>query len=153
MDIHSIHERVSRDHVNAATASAYEEALSFAQRRATAMSNRVAAAHYPWTAQRLASRYRKSPQGVWSVDASFSVVCNLGECDHVKDIIIDPVLSLSACSGDPPAAPTGATRTWDGSSKAVATVVTYTCADTGAVTLAVCDAATKTWLPATIPAC
>lgn len=70
VQLHSIHERVSRDHVNAATASAYEEALSFAQRRATAMSNRVAAAHYPWTAQRLASRYRKSPQGVWSVDAS-----------------------------------------------------------------------------------
>ncbi len=56
---HSIHERVSRDLVVHNAPSAYEESFSFAQRRATAMSNRVAAAHCPWTAQRQPTRYRR----------------------------------------------------------------------------------------------
>jgi hypothetical protein len=63
---HSIHERVSRDHVAPdRRLSAYEESFSFAQRRATAMSNRVAAAHWPWTVQRPATRYHQNPDGHW----------------------------------------------------------------------------------------
>ena len=65
---HSIHERVSRDHVapNRRT-SPYEESLSFAQRRATAMSNRVAAAHWPWTVQRPATLYQQL-DGHWQAE-------------------------------------------------------------------------------------
>ena len=64
---HSIHERVSRNHVDAATASAYEESLSFALRRSTAMSNRMAAACFPWTYQRDSSRYIQQGQQRWCV--------------------------------------------------------------------------------------
>ena len=45
----------------------YEESLSFAQRRATAMSNRVAAAHWPWTVQRPATRYQQL-DGYWQAE-------------------------------------------------------------------------------------
>lgn len=62
---HSIHERVSRNHLDAATASAYEESLSFALRRSTVMSNRNAAALFPWTCQRDSSRYIQQKQKQW----------------------------------------------------------------------------------------
>ena len=65
---HSIHERVSRDDVapNRRT-SPYEESLSFAKRRATAMSNRVAAARWPWTVQRRATLYQQL-DGHWQAE-------------------------------------------------------------------------------------
>lgn len=62
---HSIHERVSRDHVVHDVPSAYEESFSFAHRRATAMSNRVAAAHSPWSPQRQPTRYRRCSDESW----------------------------------------------------------------------------------------
>ena len=62
---HSIHERVSRNHLEAARASAYEESLSFALRRSTAMSNRHAAALFPWTCQRDSSYYIQRGQKKW----------------------------------------------------------------------------------------
>ena len=53
----------------------------------------------------------------------------------------------------PPETPKGATSDWDGSSKKVETVITYTCDIAGPVTRAVCDAKSKTWIPSTIPSC
>merc|ERR1719376_758840 len=58
----------------------------------------------------------------------------------------------SACSGDPPSAPDGSTSDWDGSSNSAGTIVTYTCSDEE-TSMAVCDAATSSWLPSTIPDC
>ena len=58
-----------------------------------------------------------------------------------------------ACSDDPPAAPSGSTSDWDSSTKAVGTLVTYTCEDVGPVSRSVCDAETQAWLPAAIPEC
>lgn len=62
---HSIHERVSRSQVAGFKPSALEESISFAQRRATSMSNRVAAAYYPWTAHRARSAYQQDASGAW----------------------------------------------------------------------------------------
>mgnify|MGYP002022414020 FL=1 len=67
---HSIHERVSRDHIPHHKSSGYEESLSFAQRRATAMSNRVAAAHCPWTSQRQPTRYQQLEDQSWVAESS-----------------------------------------------------------------------------------
>ncbi len=67
VESHSIHERVSRNHLDAATASAYEKSLSFALRRSMAISNRNAAALFPWTCQRDSSRYIKEGQNQWRV--------------------------------------------------------------------------------------
>ena len=68
---HSIHERVSRDHVamNRRT-SPYEESLSFAQRRATAMSNRVAAAYRAWSSQCSQTRYQKLSEATWVAESA-----------------------------------------------------------------------------------
>jgi len=56
------------------------------------------------------------------------------------------------CSGDPPSAPEESTSDWDGISRSVDTIVTYTCSD-GQTSVAVCDGATTSWLPSTIPEC
>ena len=63
------------------------------------------------------------------------------------------ILFVVVCLDNPPATPLGATSDWDGSSKSVDTVITYTCDTAGPVTRAVCDAKTKTWIPSTIPSC
>lgn len=68
--VHSIHERVSRRADEGFRITPLQEALSFAQRRASAISNRVAAAFVPWTAQRAAiaaSHYEALPDGGWRV--------------------------------------------------------------------------------------
>ena len=57
---HSIHERVSRTDIKALRSSPLHDSLSFAQRRASAMSNRIAAAHSPWTFRRMGTRYVQS---------------------------------------------------------------------------------------------
>ena len=57
---HSIHERVSRTDIKGLSSSPLQESLSFAQRRATAMSNRVAAAYSPWTTHSMGTRYVQS---------------------------------------------------------------------------------------------
>ncbi len=57
---HSIHERVSRTDVDDLRTSPLEESLSYAQRRATAMSNRVAAAYSPWTSRSIGTHYVQS---------------------------------------------------------------------------------------------
>ncbi len=67
---HSIHERVSRSQAPQLKSTALENSLSFALHRATAMSNRVAAAHMPWTAQRSGSRYECVAAGLWRCDPS-----------------------------------------------------------------------------------
>merc|ERR1711887_157886 len=53
------------------------------------------------------------------------------------------------CSGDPPAAPTGATSS--GSGKAVGTIITYSCDSGSGESKAICDASTLAWKPTTIP--
>lgn len=65
---HSIHERVSRTDIKDLSSSSLQESLSFAQRRATAMSNRIAAAHTPWTRHRLPTLYRPVAEGLWRSD-------------------------------------------------------------------------------------
>ena len=62
---HSIHERVSRLQAPHLKSTALEISLSFALHRASAMSNRVAAAHMPWTAERSGSRYEYVSAGLW----------------------------------------------------------------------------------------
>jgi len=58
----------------------------------------------------------------------------------------------AACSLDPPTAPDDSMSDWDGSSKGVGTIVTYICSD-GEKRTAICDAATASWVPSTIPDC
>lgn len=65
---HSIHERVSRASEEGFNPSALEESVSFAQRRATSMSNRVASAYVPWSARRSHSMYLKDADGSWRCD-------------------------------------------------------------------------------------
>ena len=62
---HSIHERVSQQLTKKQETFALEKARSFAERRATAISNRVAAAHHPWTFYRSPTSYRRLAEGVW----------------------------------------------------------------------------------------
>ena len=62
---HSIHERVSRLQAPRLKSTALEISLSFALHRASSMSNRVAAAHMPWTAERSGSRYDYVSAGLW----------------------------------------------------------------------------------------
>merc|ERR1711862_636183 len=67
----------------------------------------------------------------------------------------DPAMAATCsaeCSGDPPSAPDSSTSDWDGSSNSAGTIITYTCSE-GETRMAVCDAATSTWLPSTIPDC
>ena len=64
---HSIHERVSRQDVESGSTNVYEQALSSAQRRVSALSNRVSAASYPWTRHRRCSRYLQQGDGNWLV--------------------------------------------------------------------------------------
>merc|ERR1712013_255281 len=67
----------------------------------------------------------------------------------------DPAMAATCsaeCSGDPSSAPDGSTSDWDGSSNSAGTIITYTCSE-GETRMAVCDAATSTWLPSTIPDC
>merc|ERR1711970_217404 len=58
-----------------------------------------------------------------------------------------------SCSTAPPAAPSGATSDWDGSTKDVGTIVTYSCTGSSAYKKAVCDPAStpSSWSPADIP--
>ena len=67
---HSIHERVGRRNVNWDASNAFQESLSFAQQRATAMSSRVAAAYTPWTGKRRASSYELLCEGLWRCEVS-----------------------------------------------------------------------------------
>ena len=62
---HSVHERVSRELTERQKTFALEEARSYAERRATATSNRIAAAYYPWTACRPPTHYQCLAEGVW----------------------------------------------------------------------------------------
>ncbi|MFL0789808.1 MAG: glycosyltransferase family 2 protein [Prochlorococcus sp.] len=62
---HSIHERTSRNIEHGFRPSPLLEAHSQAHRRATAMSNRLAAAFHPWTALRAPSRYQPVAEGLW----------------------------------------------------------------------------------------
>ncbi len=62
---HTIHERVSREKEVNHTKSFYQESLSFAYRRATSMSNRVSAAHYPWSSHRVGTSYVKLNCKIW----------------------------------------------------------------------------------------
>ncbi len=64
---HSIHERASRDDIAKLHHSAFQDSLSRAFRQTTATSNRVAAAHFPWTSYRSPSQYVRSSSGVWNV--------------------------------------------------------------------------------------
>merc|ERR1712107_562686 len=66
-------------------------------------------------------------------DADLKVVCDGG------------------CSADPPAAPADSTSDWDGSSKGVGTVVTYSCTS-GDKKYAQCGA-DGNWSPSTVPEC
>ena len=76
---------------------------------------------------------------------------------QIAEIVFSQALGnlkfVVVCSDDPPETPEGATSDWDGSSKIVDTVITYTCDIAGPVTRAVCDAKSKTWIPSTIPSC
>ena len=65
---HSIHERVSRTDVEDLRSSPLQESLSYAQRRATAMSNRVAAAYSPWTSRSMGTRYVQSQPQILIAD-------------------------------------------------------------------------------------
>lgn len=62
---HSIYERTSRKCDPDFRPSPLLEAQSQAHRRATAMSNRLAAAFHPWTALRASSRYHPVAKGLW----------------------------------------------------------------------------------------
>ena len=67
---HSIHERVSRTDVEELSSSPLQESLSYAQRRATAMSNRVAAAYSPWTSRSMGTRYVQSQPQTFIADCT-----------------------------------------------------------------------------------
>ena len=67
---HSIHERVSRTDVEDLSSSPLQESLSYAQRRATAMSNRVAAAYSPWTSRSMGTRYVQSQPQTFIADCT-----------------------------------------------------------------------------------
>ena len=67
---HSIHERVSRTDVEDLRSSPLQESLSYAQRRATAMSNRVAAAYSPWTSRSMGTRYVQSQPQTFIADCT-----------------------------------------------------------------------------------
>jgi len=69
-----------------------------------------------------------------------------------ETVVMNAVCSES-CGSNPPSAPSGGSSNWDGSSKAGGTIISYTCPDTSNNMKAVCDAATLTWKPETIPAC
>merc|ERR1712025_1229137 len=55
------------------------------------------------------------------------------------------------CANNPPAAPSGSTSDWDGSTKTAGTIVTYSCSSSSTMKKATCDPATTSWVPATIP--
>ena len=63
---HTIHERVGREKEVNHTKSFYQESLSFAYRRTTSISNRVSAAHYPWSSQRKGTHYKNLNRKVWT---------------------------------------------------------------------------------------
>ena len=63
---HSIHERVSREKELSHSNSFYQESLSSAYRRTTSISNRVSAAHYPWSSQRQGTRYVNLNPNIWT---------------------------------------------------------------------------------------
>merc|ERR1719431_447429 len=72
-----------------------------------------------------------------------------------KTWVYDPTLKVIcdiSCSQNPPTAPTNSSSDWDGATKSVGTVVTYTCASSGEKRFARCRE-DGNWSPASIPAC
>ena len=68
------------------------------------------------------------------------------EADATLKVVCD-----GGCSADPPAAPADSASDWDGSSKGVGTVVTYSCTS-GDKKYAQCGA-DGNWSPSTVPEC
>eukprot|EP00091_Calanus_sinicus_P014704 TRINITY_DN3234_c0_g2_i2.p1 TRINITY_DN3234_c0_g2~~TRINITY_DN3234_c0_g2_i2.p1 ORF type:complete len:240 (-),score=42.48 TRINITY_DN3234_c0_g2_i2:112-759(-) len=56
------------------------------------------------------------------------------------------------CSENPPAAPSGGSSDWDGTTKTAGTIVTYSCHSSSASKKATCDPTSASWIPAVIPA-
>ena len=80
---HSALERIGAG--PATTASPFLEARAKAQKRASAMTNRVLAASCPWTAQRLGSRYAWDPtSSSWRVDVESVLRAPIEVDDEVR---------------------------------------------------------------------